>query len=96
MMGMLFDDYAASKVTLSKVGVMINGLGSTTVLELLVIAHHVKEALARQSIEAPYFAAGQFASSLDMAGFSISLIALDEELEPLLAKPAASFGFIKL
>jgi dihydroxyacetone kinase-like protein len=96
MMGMLFDDYAASKLTLSKVGVMINGLGSTTVLELLVIAHHVQEALAKQSIEAPYFAAGQFASSLDMAGFSISLIALDEELEPLLAKPAASFGFIKL
>jgi dihydroxyacetone kinase-like protein len=75
---------------------MINGLGSTTVLELLVIAGHVKQALAQRSIEAPYLAAGQFASSLDMAGFSISLIALEEELEPLITAPAASFGFVKL
>jgi dihydroxyacetone kinase-like protein len=92
----LFDDYAATKVPLSRVGVVINGLGSTTVLELLVIAGHVKKTLAQRSIEAPYLAAGQFASSLDMAGFSISLIALEEELEPLITAPAASFGFIKL
>jgi len=96
MMGMLFEDYAASKLPLRRVGAMINGLGSTTVLELLVIAHHVKEALVSRSIDAPYLAAGQFASSLDMAGFSISLIALEEELEPLLNEPASSFGFIKL
>jgi dihydroxyacetone kinase len=96
MMGMLFDDYASSKLPLGRVGAMINGLGSTTVLELLVVARHVKEELAKRSIEAPYFIAGQFACSLDMAGFSISLIALEEELSPLLAAPAASFGFIKL
>jgi hypothetical protein len=35
----------------------------------------MKEALAKQSIEAPCSAAGPFASSLDMDGFSISLIA---------------------
>jgi dihydroxyacetone kinase len=44
----------------------------------------------------PYLAAGQFATSLDMAGFSISLIALEEELQPLITAPAASFGFVKL
>jgi phosphoenolpyruvate---glycerone phosphotransferase subunit DhaK len=96
MMDMLFDDYAATKLPLQRVGAMINGLGSTTILELLVIAGHVKQALAQRSVEAPYLAAGQFASSLDMAGFSISLIALEEELEPLITAPAASFGFVKL
>jgi phosphoenolpyruvate---glycerone phosphotransferase subunit DhaK len=96
MMEMLFDDFAASKVSLQKVGVMINGLGSTTVLEQLVIARYVKAGLAQRSIESPFLVAGQFACSLDMAGFSISLIALDEELEPLLSAPAASFGFVKL
>jgi dihydroxyacetone kinase-like protein len=96
MMGMLFDDFAATKLPLQRVGAMINGLGSTTILELLVIARHVKQVLAQRSIEAPYLVAGQFASSLDMAGFSISLIALEQELEPLLAAPAASYGFVKL
>jgi dihydroxyacetone kinase-like protein len=96
MMEMLFDDYAATKLPLRRVGAMINGLGSTTILELLVIAGRVKQALAQRSIETPYLAAGQFASSLDMAGFSISLIALEEELEPLITAPAASFGFVKL
>jgi phosphoenolpyruvate---glycerone phosphotransferase subunit DhaK len=96
MMGMLLDDYAATKLPVERVGAMINGLGSTTVLELLVIAHHVRKALDRRSIEVPYLAAGQFATSLDMAGFSISLIALEEELQPLITAPAASFGFVKL
>jgi phosphoenolpyruvate---glycerone phosphotransferase subunit DhaK len=96
MMGMLFDDYAASGLPLRRVGAMINGLGSTTVLELLLIAGHVKEALAKGSIDAPFLVAGQFATSLNMTGFSISLIALEEELEPMITAPAASFGFVKL
>jgi dihydroxyacetone kinase-like protein len=96
MMGMLLDDYAATKLPVQRVGAMINGLGSTTVLELLVIVRHVNQALVHRSIAAPYLVAGQFASSLDMAGFSISLIALDAELEPLITAPAASFGFVKL
>jgi phosphoenolpyruvate---glycerone phosphotransferase subunit DhaK len=96
MMGMLFDDYAATNLPLSRVGAMINGLGSTTLLELLVVARYVKEELANRSVEVSYLVAGQFACSLDMAGFSISLINLDEELEPLLTAPAASLGFVKL
>jgi len=39
------------------------------------------------------FRTGQFATSLDMAGFSITLTKLDDELEDLLSADAHSFAY---
>ncbi|MBV9392385.1 MAG: dihydroxyacetone kinase subunit DhaK [Verrucomicrobia bacterium] len=96
LIDMLIADYRATGISLHQVAAMINGLGSTTMLELSVISKFVKEALTQAGSDVLYMAAGQYACSLDMAGFSISLLALDHELTPLLSKPAASYGYVKL
>lgn len=95
MMEMLVADFEQTKLSLTRSAVMINGLGSTTVLELLAISGHVRNFLDKRSVPVIYQAAGQFATSLDMAGFSITISQLDDELEPLLAAPCHSFCFTR-
>ncbi len=62
-----------------RVAVMINNLGSTTEMELAIIARHVVPVLERngQIVERLY--AGTFLSSLDMAGISISILGVNDE-----------------
>jgi dihydroxyacetone kinase len=93
MIGLLHSDLTSSGLTSQRAAVLINGLGSTTILELLAVAGYTRDALDRAGIEAAYFYTGQFATSLDMAGFSITWMALDADLEPLLATGASSFCF---
>ena len=95
MMEMLVADFEQTGLPLARAAVMINGLGSTTVLELLSISGHVRSFLVKHSVPVLYQAAGQFATSLDMAGFSITISQLDDELEPLLVAPCRSFCFTK-
>jgi dihydroxyacetone kinase-like protein len=93
MIDLLHSDLTSSGLTSQRAAVLINGLGSTTILELLAVAGYTRDALDRAGIEAAYFYTGQFATSLDMAGFSITWMALDADLEPLLATGASSFCF---
>lgn len=93
MVNLLMSDFKATGLTPKRVAVLINGLGSTTILESLAVAGYTYAALEQLGVEAAYFYTGLFATSLDMAGFSITWTALDEELEPLLATDAASFCF---
>jgi dihydroxyacetone kinase len=93
MIDLLNSDFRSSGLTSQRAAVLINGLGSTTVLELLAVAGYTRDALDRAGIEIAYFYTGQFATSLDMAGFSITWLALDTDLEPLLATGASSFCF---
>jgi len=57
------------------------------------VAGYTQDALDRAGIAAVYFYTGQFATSLDMAGFSITWMALGADLEALLATDASSFCF---
>lgn len=93
MLEMLLADFRASDLTPDRVAVMINGLGGTTVLELLAVAGLVAEGLKKADIATGLFVTGEFATSLDMAGFSITLLHLDDEIEPLLSAPCESFCF---
>ena len=45
---------------------------------------------AKKAISVFHVYVGEFATSMEMAGFSISLLKLDDELKRLLAKPARS------
>ena len=78
---------------MDRAAVMVNGLGGTTVLELLAVAGHTRIYLEKNGIRSPLFRTGQFATSLDMAGFSITLTKLDDELESLLNADARSFAY---
>lgn len=64
-----------------RVAVVVNGLGSTTAEELFVVHRRVAERLAGLGLVAVRPEVGQLVSSLDMAGVSLTLTVLDDELE---------------
>lgn len=78
-----------------RVVLLINNLGSTTPTELLVVNRRVSEILASREIDVHDTLIGTFCTSQEMAGFSISLMRLDSQLENYFDMPASSFGYIK-
>ncbi len=72
----------------SKVSVLINGLGSTPLMELYIMYKKVDEILKNNKIEIHSSFVGEYVTSLEMNGASITLLKLDDELQPLLENPA--------
>src|SRR6185503_4233019 len=70
--------------------VLLNGLGATKYEELFVLYGSVADRLAAEGVEIVEPGVGEYVTSLDMAGCSITLCWLEPELEPLLSAPAAS------
>lgn len=71
-----------------KVGLMINGLGGTPISELYLLYRRAALNCRDRGIEVVRNYVGNYCTSLDMAGFSLTLIQLDSEIERLLAAPA--------
>ena len=67
--------------------VLINGLGATPKEELYIIYRRVAQVLADKGIKVFKVDVGEFATSMDMAGVSISLLKLDDELKKYLSMP---------
>jgi dihydroxyacetone kinase-like protein len=72
------------------VAVLVNGLGATPLEELYVVYRHVRRELDRTGVAVRRTYVGEFATSLEMAGASLSLMRLDDELTRLLEAPARS------
>lgn len=79
----------------SRVAVMINGLGSTPLMELYIMNHKVAQMLKDQHIEVYETFVGEFMTSIEMAGCSISVLKLDDELIELLDAEALTPAFRK-
>ena len=73
-----------------RVAILVNGLGATPLEELYVIYRRAAGYLATRgvTIHRPYI--GEFATSLEMAGASITVMRLDDRLTALLDAPAES------
>lgn len=71
-----------------EVAVLVNGSGATPLMELAVANNHLADVLADKGIKVFKTEMGNFMTSLDMAGFSISLLRLDDEMKKLLLAPA--------
>ncbi len=72
----------------SEVAVIVNGMGGTPLMELYVVYAHVRDVLDREGVgvwRMPYV--GDYMTSLEMAGFSITLLKLDDEMKNYLAAP---------
>ena len=70
------------------VALMINGLGGTPISELYLLYGRAHEQLAGRGITVGRSYVGEYCTSLDMAGCSVTLVRLDDEITSLLAKPA--------
>ncbi|WP_207392396.1 dihydroxyacetone kinase subunit DhaK, partial [Paracoccus nototheniae] len=71
-----------------RVAVVLNGLGRTAAEELFVLWHHLDTLLTDHGLTPVAPELGQFVTSLDMEGCSLSLTWLDDELEALWLAPA--------
>lgn len=73
-----------------RVDVLVNGLGATPVEELYVMYRRVHERLRAEGINIRRVWIGEYATSLEMAGASISVLVVDDELARLLDAPVES------
>ena len=62
-----------------RIGLMINGLGATTVMEQYIFANDVKRLLQLEGIEVVFQKSGDFMTSTNMAGISLTFLALKED-----------------
>lgn len=72
----------------TRVAVMVNGLGATPPEELYILYRTVHRVLGQNDLQVHRAYVGEYATSMEMAGASITLMALDDELQQLLDAPA--------
>lgn len=75
-----------------KLAVMISGLGSTMLMEQYVICGQVLETLKEQRHQVEKVYVGNFVTSLDMGGISLTIVDLDEEITQLLDAAGQAVG----
>lgn len=78
-----------------EVSILVNGLGATPKEELYICYRKAHKMLEDKGIKIyrPYI--GEFATSMEMAGMSITLMRLDDELKTFLDKPAKTPFFVQ-
>lgn len=70
--------------------VLINGMGATPLEELYLLFRKTHQIMSDLGLEIAVKYIGEYATSLEMSGASISLLRLDDELEELLKTPSSS------
>ncbi len=70
-----------------RVAVLVNSLGSTPLMELYIMNARVAERLRSAGLTVHRTLVGPYCTSLEMAGASITVMHLDDELQRLLDHP---------
>lgn len=78
-----------------EVAVMINGAGGTPLMELYIINNKVHDYLAEKGVKIYETMVGNYMTSIEMSGFSISLLRLDDEMKALLDAKADTPALVK-
>lgn len=76
-----------------EVAVMVNGLSGTPLMELYIVNKKVREILEDKGIKVHKTLVGEYMTSLEMSGCSISILKLDDELKELLDRKADTPAF---
>ena len=75
-----------------EVVVLVSGLGATPVMELYVLYNEVEKILTEKGIRIYKPMVGNYFTSLDMMGATLTVMKLDEELKELIDMPVYSMG----
>lgn len=79
-----------------EVALLINNLGATTMMEMLVVNRRIRQILDREGIRVHRTDVGTWLTVQEMAGFSVTLMKLDDELKHYLDLPAESLGYSRM
>ena len=88
MLEKIIADFSDQKIV--EVALLVNGLGATPLMELYLLNNSVNKILANNSIKVYKTLVGNYMTSIDMAGASVTILNLDSELKELLEDPADS------
>lgn len=91
MLDIILPDYPFSEG--DEVVVLLSGLGATPVMELYVLYREVERRLSEKGIRIYRSYVGNYFTSLDMAGATLTLMKMDEELKALIDLPVYSMGW---
>lgn len=76
-----------------EVALLFNNLGATTMMEMLVVNRRIRQVLDETGVNVYRTDVGTWLTAQEMAGFSVSLMKLDDELKRYLDMPSRSVGF---
>lgn len=83
----LLEELSLKNDVKERVAVLVNGLGGTPLQELYVLNHSVRKALNKRNVEVRYNITGNYMTSIEMKGASVTILKLDDELEELFIAP---------
>ncbi|MFC6490056.1 dihydroxyacetone kinase subunit DhaK [Nitratireductor sp. GCM10026969] len=91
IMDSIFEEMAPQKG--DRVAVLVNSLGATPLMELYIMNRRVHQRLKEAGLSAHKTWVGNYCTSLEMAGASITLMHLDDELTRMIDHPCACAMF---
>jgi phosphoenolpyruvate---glycerone phosphotransferase subunit DhaK len=93
MMDQLVEDFPLKRG--DRVALLINDLGATTMMELLIVNRRARQILGQREIAVHDTRIGPYLTTQEMAGFSITLFRLDDELTRYLDQAGSNESFLK-
>ena len=79
-----------------EVTVLLSGLGATPVMELYVLYNEVEKLLTQMGISVYRSYVGNYFTSLEMMGATLTVMKMDEELKELIDLPCESMGLTQM
>ncbi len=80
----------------NEVAILVNGLGATPLDEQYIVTRRIDKILKDHQLSPYKYLVGEYATAIEMAGFSISILKLDDELKQYLDAPAQTPFFVQL
>ena len=73
--------------------VMVNGMGATPLMELYILNNRIHDLLKEKGVKTELTLVGNYMTALEMAGASLTVLKLTEELKELVAKPCQTIAW---
>ena len=73
-----------------EISLLVNGLGATSIEELYILTNDVREILAEKGVTIYKTVVGEYATSMEMAGASISICKMNDELKKYMDHPVCT------
>ncbi len=75
-----------------ELAVIVSGLGATPIMELYILYNKIEQLLAARGLKVYKPFVGNYFTSLEMMGATLTAMKLDDELKEMLDMPAESMG----
>jgi dihydroxyacetone kinase len=93
IVGSLLEDLHIGEMPENEIALLINGFGATPLQELFILNNSVCRELLERQIKINRIFVGDYMTSIDMLGASVSMLLLDSQLKELLSRKSDAPAF---